>query len=317
MSLPWRRSRPWIATAIGLGVLALGIHWVGIRPLAESMGALSRAGMATAFVAIVVGTVLGGWNCFRIAELRSHLPFRAFLPVYWRAWAIGLSVPGQVGDLLWMLWQLRGRTGSLAFLAGRLITDKLVTISMILLLAALLPAVFGWLPFPLWLLPPVATAVAVVLLLWAARAAGRRFGANAWGGWRARLATVAGATEAPTRALLINACVTGLKLVLTGLAYWAVLAPAATRDGRFLTVLAISQSAGLVAYIPVSFNGIGTVELSAIHLFGMAGFDPANVLAAYVYLRVAALAAAWLPVAALWLHEGLAAGRDAGPGADT
>ncbi len=58
-----------------------------------------------------------------------------------------------------------------------------------------------------------------------------------------------------------------------------------------------AASAGLVAYLPLSLNGIGTVELTGLTLFGALGLPPEKILAAYLWLRVATLIAAFVPAA--------------------
>ena len=50
-------------------------------------------------------------------------------------------------------------------------------------------------------------------------------------------------------------------------------------------VVAFTFLAGLVAYLPVAFNGVGTVELAAIGLYGSQGFAEAPVLASYLLVR--------------------------------
>ena len=62
-----------------------------------------------------------------------------------------------------------------------------------------------------------------------------------------------------------------------------------------------AASAGLVAYLPLSLNGIGTVELTGLTLFGALGLPPEKILAAYLWLRVATLAATFVPLLVLLL----------------
>ena len=110
------------------------------------LAALSRlnpAAIAVAAVAIVVSTLLGAWNCYRIADLRTTLSFRSFLPVFWRSWAVGITLPGQVADFLTTLWQLKGRSTDLNFVAGRLIADKAITLVLMLALLSLVPLAIG------------------------------------------------------------------------------------------------------------------------------------------------------------------------------
>ena len=95
--------------------------------------------------------------------------------------------------------------------------------------------------------------------------------------------------------LLRNATLTLAKMALTGLAYFVVLRDTVAEAPSYLTITAIAHGAGLVAYLPISFNGLGTVEVSAIGLFAILGVSADGVLAAYLILRVLTLILAWVP----------------------
>jgi len=64
-----------------------------------------------------------------------------------------------------------------------------------------------------------------------------------------------------------------------------------------VTIVAISS--GLVAYLPLSANGIGTVEMAGAGLFGEIGVSLPVVLSMYVLLRLANILLAWVPAALL------------------
>jgi len=285
---------------VGLGVLAAALYWVGIDVVLAALTHVSTAAVATAILAIVIGTLLGAWNCYRIAELRTTLSFRGFLPVFWRSWAVGITLPGQVGDLVTTLWQLKGRA-NLEFVAGRLIADKVITLLLTLALLAFVPQAIGAArpeTSALILLALVAgTAAVVCCVAWFRRHPqmidGSRFGK--------RSLSVLEATAIPPGLAIGNALVTCGKVLASGCAYWAVLKAVAPHAPGFGPITVISQTAGLIAYVPISFNGLGTVELSAVALFGAAGVEAAAVMSTYVALRLITMATAWVPVIAFTL----------------
>lgn len=291
----------WLSALLGVCILALGIAWAGVGDVLSALAEQELLALVLAVAAIAAGTFLGAWNAFRLSELASTMAFRSFLAVYWRAWAIGLSVPGQVGDLVSTLWQLRGRV-DMEFVAGRLLVDKSVTLGCMLLLLSSLPAVLGILAYPYALLPPVGAAIVLMLAL----AVSRRLALSQTDFWTShrflrRIKPLVSATAVPWPALWTNVAFTAAKVLLTGSAYWLLLPSDGNLEG-FFTVLAISQTAGLVAYLPISFNGIGTVELSAMKLFSLMGYAAPEVLSAYIVLRLCALATAWIPssLMSLW-----------------
>lgn len=288
-----------VLALIGVCILAAALYWVGSGAVLDALKRCSPVAIAAAAVAIVAATILGAWNVYRIAELRSTMTFMHFLPVFWRSWAIGITLPGQVADMLTTLWQLKGRSGDLNFVAGRLLADKAITLGLILGLASFVPAFVGKTSLLASVLMLAALGLgagaALTLVAWYSRRPG--FLAN----WRlgARILPVLAASNVPIRVAASNSAITVAKLMATGFAYWVVLSSIDTRTPGFLTTTAISQSAGLIAYLPISFNGLGTVEISAVAMFRALGLQSATVLSAYLILRAITLVTAWLPVVTL------------------
>ena len=294
MSLRPPRS---VLALVGICVLAAALYWVGGAAVLETVRRCSPVAIVAAAVAIGCGTLFGAWNVYRIAELRSTMSFRQFLPVFWRSWAVGITLPGQVADMLTTLWQLKGRSGDLNFVAGRLLADKAITLGLTLALASLLPFVIGktTMSTSVFLLVALGIAAAWTLAvgLWWARQPGFLM---RWR-WGARVLPVLAAANVPIGLVLANAAVTVAKTLVSGLAYWIIFRSIDANVPGFATTTVISQSAGLVAYLPISFNGLGTVEVSAVAMFRMAGLGSAIVLSAYLLLRAITLVIAWLPAA--------------------
>jgi hypothetical protein len=107
--------------------------------------------------------------------------------------------------------------------------------------------------------------------------------------------------QAPARVLL-NIGLTVLKVVVTGIAYWAMFNALGETDLTVLRVVVLATSAGLIAYLPISINGLGTVEAAGIFLFGQAGIGATTVISAYIGLRVLVLGIAWVPTLGWWVH---------------
>ena len=82
----------------------------------------------------------------------------------------------------------------------------------------------------------------------------------------------------------MNVLGTFVKLATTGLSHWlSFRAIGAELD--FGIVITVAVLAGLVAYVPVAFNGLGTVEFTAMTLYRVSNVPDYQVLATYVILR--------------------------------
>jgi uncharacterized membrane protein YbhN (UPF0104 family) len=84
--------------------------------------------------------------------------------------------------------------------------------------------------------------------------------------------------------LLINFFLTCFKLGLVMLCYHAMITALGYSLSTWKVGLA-ALSAGIVGYIPVSIQGLGTVEAVALFNFKTLGVNPPDVLAGYLILR--------------------------------
>ena len=289
------RQRIWLRTCAlfltGLALLAMLLWWVNPMRVASVLSDADMRWIVLTIVVLVIATVIGAINSYLMVTQDSGLNFRSFLAAYWCAWALGQIVPGQVGDLIGISLFLRRRGIALPAAVGRLGADKLISLFCLLVLSGGLVAIYDT-PAP-----RLAGMLGVC-------AAGALFAAYLlslqWNGilvrnegLRGKFMHVLSETRVvfKTRPLLValNVALTFFKLFLIGFCYWATFRAFHVATGSFIEVAVTANSAGLVAYVPVSANGLGTVEVTATYLFGLLGFAPPVIVAAYLTLRVASI----------------------------
>lgn len=252
---------------------------------------------------LLITTLIGAFNAYLLIGWKRTFRFQSFLSIYWVTWAWGLIIPGQIGDilsgsLLMQKFQLEKSTT-----IGRFGLDKVVSLSMTLVVGVGgITYLFGR---NYWEWNAEAAAGAVIIMMLAvflsyhlASNIQLTHGSLAH---RAQAAFKNSANEfvgilfqAPHRVML-NALLTLVKILLTGLAYWLTFRIMGEPELPFFAVTCIAMAAGLIAYLPITVNGLGTVEFIAIGLFAGLGTESATVLAVYLVLRVTVLILAWLP----------------------
>lgn len=284
----------YLLTLLGLCLMAWALQLAGIGMVMTVIGSMNPLSIAGAALAVVAGTILGARNLYDIAELRGILGFPSFLGIFWRSWAIGISLPGQVADMFSTAWQLkRYRASHLPFIASRILADKVITVACMAATAACIPFFTGRATgaSTLWALTGM---LAAGLAGWLGARHLRNRLTPAASGWRF-VRVILDAAGTPVPLVLRNLGVTLLKMALTGLAYWLLLRETSLVAPSYLATTTIAHGAGLVAYVPVSFNGLGTVEVSAMALFALIGLPGQSVLGVYLVLRGLTLTIAWLP----------------------
>lgn len=298
----------WLRLGLGLGVLALLIAFLGPADLARYLLAADPGWLATAGLAVALATLVGAVNLYLLLPAGERPPAWDFLGLFWLAWAVGLVVPGQVGDLGTLALGLRRRGYAWHRALGRSLLDKALSL-------AVLGALATW-GLARWYGPGTAamtlaalSGLGLALALAVSRLAGSLDN---------RLAPRARHWLEPARAALedayltlgrvpglvaLNALLTLVKFGLTAVAYGCVLAAIGVHGLAPVDLLATVAASSLVAYVPITANGVGTAEATGVALFGGLGVAPAAVLSAYLLLRLLVLTLAWVP-AGVWLALG-------------
>ena len=293
-----------IRATIGVILVVLLIWNVSTEKLISSLAQVTIGYLLFAISYQYVSILLGSFNQYILLKAFLTLPRRAFLFAYFKAYAIGLLLPGRFGDASISLFlKSEGLHNSQSFSAY--ILDKYLT--FILYLAILL-LFFGnimkypkLIPVLLWIILGFVLPIIIYTMLQftslvpVAHREGRlvRFIQNL----SSQLLYFA--THHPFL-LLINLLLTCLKLGFVMLSYHAML----TSLGYSLTIWKVGLAAlasGIVAYIPVSIQGLGTVEAAALLNFKTLGVCSPDVLVCYLLLRTSTYAFACFAYVATFL----------------
>lgn len=300
------RVFPIVFFGIGLALLSVLVFHYGAVRIWESYSHLNELWLMVAVLYLVAATLLGAMNVFILFGQGERPVFTKFLPIYWLSWAMGLVVPGQVGDMATISWAFRKYGVAISFTLSRTMVDKFISLIVMVLIAGvgvmlLANGIDLNYRFPAWMTyVGVAFIGATLLTIGAARTFFDPKKAG-WVGSVGRIATeIVYVVKHHPEKIALNAFATFVKVSLIGCTYWAMFAALGYERVPVWQVVSLSTLSGLVAYLPVSFNGLGTVEAVAIVLFGQLGIPPEKVLAGYLCLRVLVIALAWLP-SLVWL----------------
>jgi uncharacterized protein (TIRG00374 family) len=291
----------WLRAGFGLGLLCILLWMVDFWQLGAALHTVDARSVCAAAVLLIIVAMLGALNLQMLFNTEGQLPFRIFLPVFWTSWAIGQVFPGQIGDMVSLAAMLKRRGLDLSASIGRSLVDKLVSLTLMVSFAA-------W-AIESRLSPSTASTLAVIALVLAALALLFREGivrlllAPKSKAGRFVLAVCQEAHSVATRypmLVLLNIFITTVKIFLTGAAYLCMFRAFGADHAHLWSVTTTLAISSLVAYIPISFNGMGTAEAAGIMTFATLGVTKTAVLGSFLILRAINIAIAWVP-AAIWL----------------
>ena len=270
-------------------ILVFLIWHVKTDEFIQSLERVSLLYLSLAVFCLYASILIGSLNQYILFQPSLNIPFKQFALYYFKAFTAGLLLPGQYGDASIVVFlKSKGLDYSHSF--SIYLWDKFITLFFYLSIVLLFIIDFmGCSTFSLFIFL-IMLAIITVLILYCILTF--RY-LKPIGRWTGRLINFIQnsisqmfryAREYPIR-LLINSILTCLKLFFVMLCYHAVLASL----GYFLSVWKVGVSSitsGIIAYIPISIHGLGTVEATAIWVFGRLSVTPADVLSSFLLLRV-------------------------------
>lgn len=292
----------WIRFLVGISILFFIISHVDIAAFLGTFSSINPSWVILSLIAIIAASLLSAFNLHLLVNQAQEITFLRFIPIHWLSWAFNLIIPGQVGDLLTLSVLLRQYHLSWPIILGRTLVDKIISLLAVSLLALIgffsIIKPFQWHLSFRWGISSLIVIGFLVTLFYLLRR-------NHWveKSVQAVLSIYYEMCSTIFRMpgkVLINFLLTWVKIVLLGLAYWAMFAAFGCKELLFWNLLSLTAISSLAAYVPISLNGLGVVESVAILLFATQGIAQATILSVYLTLRVVTLLSAWIP-GGVWL----------------
>lgn len=270
-------------------LLIILLWYVNTDELLESLERVSLFYLLLAVAYQYASILLGTLNQYLLFDPVLRVPFRSFVLPYFRAFVTGLLLPGQFGDASIVLFlKSKGSDYSQSF--SIYLLDKYIT--LFFYLGIVLTFILDLMGYPRFFSVVLLLLLGVIsaVLFYSVPAISPTKPARQWfrrvvGFIENTLSQLFDYARAYPLRLLLNCILTSLKVFFVMSSYHAILVSL----GYSLSVWEVGLSSfasGAVAYIPVSVHGVGTVEATALWIFGRLGVSPADVLSSFLILRV-------------------------------
>ena len=296
----------YLRAAFGVCLIIALTLYLDIDKVLEQLSQLHTVWLVGAALCIAASTILGGLNVYILLNRDIDLGFIGFLPIFWTAWAMSLVVPGQVGDIASVSMMLRRHQIEWHTSLGRSLVDKFISLSLTLILAcvglmllndkSLLASNVS-----LWFFAGCILVLVCVAVKWTKLWENLNPESRGILGLISRtLLDIRQTVRHHPMRIALNLALTICKIGLIGLAYWFVLGGLGYPSLSPMLVIPVVAASSLIAYLPISINGLGTVEMGGILMFASLGISSTAVLSAYLTLRVLVFILAWTP-SGIWL----------------
>lgn len=302
MSLSGQSVRRLVRYLTGLIILVLVFLFVDPVQVWQSMKDLD--GVWLSFVVLLIGlsSLIGAANLYVLLAHDHPLSFSIFLRFFWLSWGFGLVMPGQVGDIGSLTLLLRRIGMTWQNILSRAALDKILSLAITTCLAVVGLIYLGIdrVRWPIVFLAGLTVVVGAIALACMLR--------SKW--FRVRFVglyqnieriwlDVKGVLAQRRGRVLMNILGTFVKFLVMTASYYAMFQAFGIVSLQFVEILMITAACSLVAYLPLSINGIGTVEVASIFLYSLIGVPEETVFGVYLLMRLTVLTVAWLPSALL------------------
>lgn len=275
-------------TGVAVFLISFLIWNARIGEILNSLARITLTSFVMSILLLYTSILLGSFNQYILFKPILKLPFKKFIFTYFKAYITGLFLPSQVGDAS-IVFFLRhsGLRYSQSF--SIYLWDKYITLFLyVVILFLFLSDILG---YPIFFIP-------IILLLFLCLSIGSLYFISTLGNiqslerWLGRLNSflkniaheIIEYTKIHPLRLFNNFILTCIKICLVMACYHSMFS--AFGHMTSLWKIGISSIAsGIVAYLPVSIQGVGTVEATAIWIFGRLNISPADVLSGFLLLR--------------------------------
>lgn len=284
LSENWKRGFIFFRIGIAISLLIILFAVIGIDNILRTLREINLLWGALVALCLCLLFFLGALNVWILLRALRPIPLADFVVAYSYSWAVSLISPGQAGDASLILFMRRYdvplRQSGAAYTLDKAITVLLFgVVACVGAFVAIEEFKALRLPFLVFGLSIVAGAL-VTAFVFSKFPAGTGERPSRWGRFRRELDTF----REKWHVLLLNFGMTTLKWMVVSLTYWLAFrsfgVPVAWRDIAVIPIMAT-----LVGYIPISLAGIGTVEVTAVFLFGKVGIEQPAVVSTYLLLR--------------------------------
>jgi uncharacterized membrane protein YbhN (UPF0104 family) len=279
-----------LSARIGIAIIFIGflIWFARIEEILCSFSRITWPSLLLAVLLLYASIILGSFNQYLLFQPILKISFKKFTLFYFKAYIAGLFFPSQVGDAS-IIFFLRSSGLRYSQSFSIYLWDKYITL---LLYAGILFLFLSELTgYPIFFIPVIFViflGFSVGILYFISMVGNYRSSEGLTGRFSAFLKNITFeilqyVRTYPSR-LIINFSLTCVKIFLVMSCYYFIF----TAFGYSVSLFKIgisSIASGIVAYLPISIQGIGTVEAAAVWVFGCLGISPADVLSGFLLLR--------------------------------
>jgi uncharacterized membrane protein YbhN (UPF0104 family) len=282
-------SRGLVGLLVGLSIIAFCGYTIGLDKIYQSLVTVRPVFLIATFILLFCWLLLGVTNITLMLRPLVKIKFASVFNAYSNANMAALLIPGQIGDAVIIKFF---RDFSIPLSQGITVfaADKLITLFWYILFA-IYGIYLAEIPFDFQLLTKFNTFSFLFVVLGSALLFCCVFYwlVSFLSGRVRNWITLSFCYLKKARlAIIINISVTFIRTILLGSAYWVTI-NAYGAEPSLIHVICFSIAAGMVAYIPISFNGLGTVEVSLVYLFSTIGVESAPIISAALTMRIVTL----------------------------
>ena len=273
----------------GLALFFSIIFWIGINNVLAVIAQLQWWWLAGMPILWSLNLIVGGIGVFALFRSAVDIPFLTFLRYYCFSQSLGAFLPFQMGESS-LVVIMRNQGIGLPRAIGLFLIDKIITLLVVGIVGTLgiifLFADIVVNAFANWVLVGVAVALTLASIRFVLQKLHPQFfELKPFVLFNTGLSITRTELQVNQNGILVNLGMTMIKTLILAPLYFVIMFMALGSRVPFVPLVLLSNLTSLVSLIPITMQGLGVVELTAIYLFGLVGVAPATIASVYLVSR--------------------------------
>ncbi|MFW6231387.1 MAG: lysylphosphatidylglycerol synthase transmembrane domain-containing protein [Nanoarchaeota archaeon] len=272
----------------GLAIIALLFWQIGVNDILSSLADLNASYLPVMIIIYLLIIFLGSMNVLvLLSPLKKRVRIADLVRMYAQTWAISSFMPGRLGDFS-LAYFLKDKGVSVGESTSLVIVDKMLSVFVVFSLAIIAALRYSSGQSALIVAGTLITCIAGAIVIINSKPARHmvkkyilRKHSTLFKGFHKSFTTY----RKRRGVLLVNAGLTLLRTCLATILIITIFHALGTSI-NFLDTLLINAVVMMVRLIPITLNGLGTMEASSVYLFGQVLGVPAGIVAGYAAVNL-------------------------------
>jgi len=262
---------------LGFAILGILIYNIGIKSILETISRINLFYIPIILIIILITNFFGTWKIILFLKATDiKISFIRLYHLYFLSWCLSLFMPGRIGEFA-LIYFFKKRGASLGISSALVVMDKIIGVIVTFLIALIGIFLFFSLTQSLKIISLLVLLIGggiFIIFSNFGRKLIKRFILRKWESKFAGFSKTLFSILKKKKIMSYNFVLSAIKWVISSFVVYTLFL-ALGQKVPVLMVILVTATSAIVSLIPISINGLGIRESTAVFLFTLVNVSPA------------------------------------------